>query len=92
MTKDSTKKDEAPAKKRTVLTPAQRIEKLKAEAEALEKREAQRAAGKVAQAEANVTVLTERRDQAQAKLDAAEQELHDLRRAAGIEAPSTDEA
>lgn len=92
MTKDTVKKDAAPkaeAKTRTVLTPAQRIAKLKAEAEALEKREQDRAKGKLKEAEARVTQLTEQRDKAQAKLDDAVTVVNSLKELAGVTEDST---
>ena len=72
-------------KTRTVLTPAQRIAKLKAEAEALEKREADRAKAKLGEAEARLTQVKEQRDKAQAKVDAQEKVVAELKAAAGIE-------
>jgi hypothetical protein len=75
--------------KRTMLTPAQRIEKLKAEAEALEKREQDRAKGKLKEAEARVTQLTEQRDKAQAKLDDAVTVVNSLKELAGVTEDST---
>jgi hypothetical protein len=83
MPKTNTATEEKPAKKRTILSPAERIAKLKAEAEALEAKEKERARGKLAQAEENVKVLTERRDQAQAKLDDAITVVNGLKVLAG---------
>jgi hypothetical protein len=78
-------------KKRTELTPAERIAKLKAEAEALEKREQEKAKSKLADADARVKQLTEQRDRAQAKLDDAITVRNGLAELAGItedEAPA----
>jgi len=86
MGKTTTTEAKAEDKKtRTVLTPAQRIAKLKAEAEALEKREADRAKGKIQAQEERVAQLQGQVDDRQAKLDAAKAELAELRKAAGIE-------
>lgn len=94
MPKQETAETKAETKKRTVLTPAERIAKLKAEAEALEKREADRAKAKLVEAEARVTQLTEQRDRAQAKLDDAITVVNGLKVLAGIgtEDESTDES
>jgi chromosome segregation ATPase len=72
MTKDTVKKDAAPkaeAKTRTVLTPAQRIAKLKAEAEALEKREADRARGQMVKLEERTKALVAKRDKINAEIE-----------------------
>lgn len=85
--------EEKPAKKRTILSPAERIAKLKAEAAALEAKQIEKAKGQLAQAEANVTTLTERRDQAQAKLDDAITVVNGLKVLAGqTEEPVTADA
>ena len=90
MTKGTTKQAQttpAPEEKktRTVLTPTERIAKLKAEAEALEKREADRAKAKLGEAEARLTQVKEQRDRAQAKVDDQEKVVAELKTAAGIE-------
>lgn len=72
-------------KTRKVLTAAERIAKLKAEAEALEQREAKRAADKIKGQEERVAQLQSQVDDRQAKLDSAKEELAALRKAAGIE-------
>ena len=85
MPKGNTATTEAPAKKqRTILTPAQRIEKLKAEAEALEKREQDRAKSKIATAEQKVTDLQAKRDKLNDQIQVALLELDELRLIAGV--------
>jgi len=86
-------KSAKPAKKRTILSPAERAAKLRAEAAALEAKVQERAKGQLAQAEANVVTLTERRDAAQAKLDDAITIVNGLKELAGVtEDSSTDES
>lgn len=87
MTKDTTKQAQPKAepKTRKVLTPAERIAKLKAEAEALEQREAKRAADKIKGQEERVAQLQSQVDDRQAKLNSAKEELAALRKAAGQE-------
>lgn len=87
-------KAKADVKKRTILTPQQRIDKAKAEVAALEAKVVATAKTKLAAAEQQVKQDTDRVAKAQAKLDASTAERDALKVQAGVttEDPSTDES
>lgn len=76
---------EKPKAKRTILSPAERAAKLRADAAALEAKVAEQAKGKIKAQEERVAQLQGQVDDRQKKLDAAKAELVELRTAAGEE-------
>lgn len=68
----------AEAKKRTILSPAERIAKLKAEAEALEQREKDKARAAMVKLEERSAVLVTKRDKINAEIKALGEEHAEL--------------
>lgn len=79
-------------KTRTILTPQQRIEKAKAELEALEAKEQGKAKAKLDAAVASVDKLKAKAAELETKIAAAESEVVELKKLAGIEDTTTDES
>lgn len=79
------KNPEPEKKTRVVLTGAEKIAKMEAELAAAREKEQAKAQAKIAGAEDKVAALTKRRDEVQAKLNAAVAELEQLKRDAGVD-------
>jgi chromosome segregation ATPase len=77
-------------KKRTILTPEQKLAKMEADLQAAREAITNKAKLKLEAADARVTQLEGQVAKAQAKLDAAKAEREELRKQAGV--PSEDDA
>jgi chromosome segregation ATPase len=93
---ETAKKQPAKEKqKRTILTPAQRIEKMQAELEAAKTKEADKAKAKLASVEDAIAKAEIKVTEAQAKVALLKAEREDLQALAGVtvgEAPDTTSA